>query len=37
MNNIEAIFSSDLERARDTATIINNNLNLQLYYTKDFR
>lgn len=36
-NNIEAIFTSDLNRAIETSNIVNKNLNLPLYYYKNFR
>ena len=36
-NNIEAIFSSDLARTRETSGLINDTLKLPLYYYKEFR
>lgn len=36
-NKIEAIFFSDLNRARETSEIINESLKLPLYYSKNFR
>lgn len=36
-NEIEAIFTSDLLRTKDTTRIINEELNLPVYYCRDFR
>ena len=36
-NKVEAIFFSDLNRARETSEIINESLKLPLYYSKNFR
>lgn len=36
-NNIEVIYSSDLQRAVETATIANNNKNVAIYMSKELR
>lgn len=36
-NSIEAVFSSDLDRTKETSKIINESLNLPLYFYKNFR
>lgn len=37
LNNIEAIFASDLKRTSECSNIINNGLNLPIYYLNNFR